>query len=246
MTRGAPGDRAKLLSRYARAGEESGGRRRLRSEYRDWLPEVTVSRCPGTGELVRWPLDTVDLDGLFWDFDVPVRRLPQAVPDQWLAMAGAVGLDRSAVADAPFRCRPGPAVPYVVPRLLNGPGVQVVIAQLPVGPHTAWVMTYFGPAPAETHRENLWGQDHYPVWRDGAWEGWAFVPFESRDNDYDLAPWLNEGKLLWVAPGDETWTLRSDHQCPFLRTEGERENPVIQRGRVHYLNPFHEGGHRSS
>ncbi|MDT0270201.1 hypothetical protein RM844_28415 [Streptomyces sp. DSM 44915] len=223
--------RARLVAACAAGAGQLGGAE-ARAAYRAWLPEVPVARCPASGRLVTWPLDQVDLDGPWWNVDAPVRRLPAEPPAAWLAMTGALRLDRSALAVAPFRARPGPGVPYVLPRLLGLPGVRAVLGQLAVGPHTAWVTSYFGSVPPGTELADLWGQDSYPVWRHGRWQGWAAAGFRAEDNDHDLLPWLRRGKLWWIAPGDRSWTPRQGLDCPFLGLPGTRENQVVRRGEV--------------
>ncbi len=56
------------------------------------------------------------------------------------------------------------------------------------------------------------------------------------DADFDLAPWIEQGKVFWIAPGDESMTLRSDVQgCPYLNLLGSREFVSICRGKVRSL-----------
>ncbi len=89
----------------------------LRSRYQQLLPEVTVARCPHSGALVRWPIDTAGLDGWFWRYEGGARRPPQSRPRLWLAMPGAVRLSEP-VEHTPYRVMPGPGAPFVVPRIL--------------------------------------------------------------------------------------------------------------------------------
>ena len=204
--------------------------------YRQWLPEVPVARDPETGELVRWPIDTVDLNGWFWEYQDPVRR-PARRPADWLAMAGAMRIGGT-VTPAPFVARPGPEVPYVVPRILSQPGIRAVVTQLPVGQHTGWPVTYFGTRPRDVPLVNLWGTNSYPVVDNGEWLGWDEVPEWSPDNDYGLGPWLESGKLLWIAPGDESMTLRRGTDgCPYLGLSGNHEYAIVEGGTVRYPAP---------
>ncbi|WP_433204746.1 hypothetical protein ACQP1G_16575 [Nocardia sp. CA-107356] len=206
----------------------------LHDRYSELLPEVTVSRCPFTGELIRWPIDEIDLDGWFWNYDNPTRRLQERVPATWLSMGGAVRLSEP-VAPAPFHRMPGPDTPYVVPRLLEFPEVCAVIAELPIGPHTGWAITYFS-----TRRqlgvplENLWGSKKYDIYNDGGiWNAWAEHPQTRRDYDFDLGPWLDSGKLRWIAPGDTAATLREGAtNCPYVGIEGTHQMQIIYDAEV--------------
>lgn len=214
-------------------------------EYAALLPEVAVARCPYSGQAVTWPIDVVDLDGWFWDYDNPIRRTP-ALPPTWLAMPGALRLN-GPVAPAPFLCRPGPAAPYVVPRILSADGVLAVISQLEIGPHTGWPISYFGPKPLGVKLENTWGACEYDVFDDdGIWLGWnAKTPWPP-EYDFDLEPWLRSGKLLWIAPGDRTGTLREGvGGCPYLGIDGPREVALIRDGAVRYPAPKPSVGQQS-
>ncbi len=191
-----------------------------------------MARCPYTGEVVAWPFDDVDLDGWFWRYDAPARRLP-TVPGNWLAMTGAMRLG-SPLTAAPFTCRPGPGAPFVVPSLLIGTDTTAVIAEVPVGPHTGWAVTYFGTRVPGSPLANLWGTGRYPVPDGtGGWTGWAEAPDDPADRDFDLGPWLASGRLRWIAPGDAELTLREGTDgCPYLDLEGSRESPTIEDGQL--------------
>ncbi|MDQ7907788.1 hypothetical protein RB614_25020 [Phytohabitans sp. ZYX-F-186] len=208
--------------------------RALRAHYREWLPPVPVSRCPDTGEVVEWRLDDVNFDGWFWEYHNPLRVTPK-LPPTWRAMTGAVRL-AEVIGAAPFIAKPGPEVPYVVPRILDEPDVRAVIAQVRVSPHTGWAITYYAPRRLGVPLANLWGADNYPVYDDdGTWLGWDEVPEWPADNDYDLRPWVLSGKLLWIAPDDETMTLRQGVDgCPYLDLPGRREYGIVERGEVRY------------
>lgn len=203
-----------------------------RDQYTKILPEISVARCPETDTVVRYPIDVIGLDGWFWDFDSPWRR-PPAVPHTWLTMCGAIQL-REPVAFAPFMCRPGPGAPYVIPRILTHEGVRAVINQVSVGPQIGWAISYFGPRPQGTELENTWGANVYDVYTDdGEWLGWNEHESPVEEYDFELAPWLESGKLLWIAAGDPDTQLRTGiAECPYLGIEGEHRKAGIFRGEL--------------
>jgi hypothetical protein len=206
----------------------------IAGRYELLLPEVPVARCPDTGALVRWPIDTAGLDGWFWRYEGPVRRPPTSRPPRWLAMTGAMRLAEP-VEYTPDVVIPGPGVPFVVPRILNGPDVRAVIAQVPVGAHTGWPISYFGPRPRDTVLVNLWGTDTHMAYDDGTWRGWSHAFERASDYDFELGGWLDSGKLLWIAPGDDSATLREGRDgCPYLDLPGERRIANVWRGEVRY------------
>jgi hypothetical protein len=218
----------------------------LQAWYRGWVPRIPVARCPHTDQVAAFPIDTVDLDGWFWEYERPVRPYHwNELPLTWLAMTGAIQL-REPLASAPFEARPGPEVPYVIPRILNHrDDVRAVINQVPVGPHTGWAITYFTLKQIHAKLVSTWGQATYH-WRsdDGEWHwedgGWTSQYFDFRygDNDYDLAPWLRSGKLLWIAPGDQGLILRTGEAgCPYTDIAGSRHMSHIRHGQIRRTGP---------
>ncbi|MFI0405142.1 hypothetical protein [Actinomadura sp. 3N508] len=213
-----------------------GYRRRdeLWRRYREWLPEIPLTRDPHSGAALHWPLDPVDLDGWFWNHEAPVRRVPVRLPRLWLTLTGAMRISEP-VTYAPFTCEPGPGAPYVVPRILEAPDVRAVISEVPVGRHTGWAVAYFGPLPS-VPLENEWGGHEYYVYDDnGEWKGWSEHTPQADDWDFDLRPWLASGRLLWIVPGDSALTLREGAaSCPYVGIEGPYECASIRNGKLTY------------
>ncbi|MDQ7903990.1 hypothetical protein RB614_05570 [Phytohabitans sp. ZYX-F-186] len=196
---------------------------------------MPVARCPFTDALVCWPIDTAGLDGWFWEYPSGVRRDPRDLPPSWVAMTGAMRLAEP-VEHTPFPVAPGPGAPFVVPRILGAaPEVRGVIAQVPVGRHTGWAISYFGRPAAGTRLVDIWGTDSHPLVEGGRWTGRAREEPEAARYDFDLEPWVGTGALLWITPGDESATLRKGVDgCPYLGLPGRRALAVVERGRVRY------------
>jgi hypothetical protein len=64
---------------------------------------------------------------------------------------------------------------------------------------------------------------------DFGWQEW--IP-EPGDYDFDLLPWINGGKLLWIAPDDDSLAIKSDPACPYLNLSGNRFCQVVSEGQV--------------
>ncbi|WP_067464334.1 hypothetical protein [Actinomadura macra] len=206
----------------------------LTNRYSEWLPEIPLTRDPHTGAAVELPMDPVDLDGWFWNYEAPVRRHPAKLPRTWLTLTGAMRIT-TPVTYAPFLCKPGPGAPYVVPRILESPDVRAVISQTMVGRHTGWSIAYFGPRP-DVRLENIWGTKEYDVYDEaGEWKGWSQnVPWPA-DWDFDLEPWLASGRLLWIAPDDPTLSLREGPaSCPYVGITGPHDLAYIRKGTLAY------------
>lgn len=215
----------------------------LRRTYREQLPVLALSRCPFTKAVYEHSLDPFGIDGPWWDYRASNRPL-EMMQGTVLAFTGALTMV-SNIECAPFLVRPGPGAPFVVPRMLSRDGVRAVIYSLPIGEHTGYVITYFAdPAPDDLEGFNDWGMDFYQFEYDIDHLGWYQASETAADHDFDLAPYLTSGQLLWIAPGDDGMTLREGLAgCPYVDAEGCRVPQMVQDGE-RWLGefPFDEDG----
>ena len=203
----------------------------LAQRYADEMPRLPLSRCPLTGAVQDHSFDPWGLDGLWWNYENPVRPMMERIPS-CIGVTGAVAL-RTPVEDVPWLCRPGPGAPYVLPRLLDIDGVHAVIREVPVGRHAGYAICYFAAAlPAGVPLPNAWGTG-------GGWDDSEGVPawystYEDADaREFSLSPWIARGKLFWIAPGDDTLTLLAEVAgCPFVGLPGERGEQRVAYGQV--------------
>src|SRR5262249_49477666 len=150
-----------------------------------------------------------------------VRPL-EDIPPTFFTLQGALHISLPVEA-TPFLCSPGPGVPYVIPRLLNTEGMRAVLSSFAVGKHTAYLISYFGKPLPRIRRINTWARQGFEFCDATGDYKWGEGIESPATFDYDLAPWIECGKLAWIAPGDETLTIRSTAQdCPYLRLEGTR------------------------
>jgi hypothetical protein len=225
---------AKTVTDEAVEGGVSDSRDRLLEIvhlYEAKLPRIPLSRCPLSGELVMHTFDPFGLDGLWWSYDAPVRPLMERFVT-CLAVTGAVRLAPE-VENFPFLCKPGPGVPYVYPKLLDLDGIYGVIYSTPVGRHTAYPIFYYGAEPLRgIAMPNAWGTDTYWDDSDGN-PGWYSTPEAPEEWDFDLKPWIETGKLFWIAPGDPGMNLENEIAgCPYLDLPGVRQLQRIAYGKV--------------
>ena len=204
----------------------------MRDVYSNLLPSRPLSRCPFSGEVLSHSIDVGGLDGLWWNYDAPVRRL-ESLPAAYLALDGAVQLEEP-LEYAPFLCKPGPGVPGVLPRLLNLPGIKAVVSSIRIGPHRGYPIGYFAAeTPAGLERVNTWGTSQYTFVDRHNMLRWGESPVSGSDYDFDLEPWIRGGQLLWIVPGDQTLALqRGTTGCPYLGLDGSRQLQRIERGRA--------------
>ncbi len=206
----------------------------LEEQYEKSLPSVALSRSPFSGELYARPFDNAGVDGLWWNEEEPVRP-GDVFPDTFVAFTGAMRINRDALGTVmPFTASPGPDRPFVVPRMLADDWSRAVLCQVPVGAHVGWSICYFSERdPAQVGRVAEWGLD--VCFHEDAEQGLVaeLAPVDLAEADFDLAPWIACGKLLWIAPRDAAMTLRSGLQdCPYLRLEGTGQEQHIRRGEV--------------
>ena len=204
----------------------------LWAEYVEGTPIAALSRCPFTDEILYHSIDTFGLDGLWWKYVAPARRA-EILPASTFAVTGAVRLAPT-VEEAPFLCLPGPEVPYVIPRMLELPGVVAVISSVAIGNHEGFAMIYFAqPVPVSARRANRWGTGDYWFRDETGAERWSEVVEDEGEFDFDLEPWIEAGSVRWIGPGDTALGLRdTSEDCPYLDLEGRREVLRIQNGRV--------------
>ncbi|MDD2456986.1 MAG: hypothetical protein PHQ83_00580 [Eubacteriales bacterium] len=203
----------------------------LVDQYIASTPIVPLSRCPFTGDVFSHSLDTDGLDGLWWNSDSPQRPIENLLPT-FFAFTGALKLAPT-VEVAPFIAEPGPARPYVSPRLLEYQQIKAVLSTVQVGSHTGYVVTYFADPMLYTEsRLSDWGSNWYR-YTDESGVSWVNDGPSDDARSFDLAPWIRSGQLLWIRPGDTDLVLHSDLEtCPYLDLDGPLENQFVHSGHV--------------
>jgi len=190
--------------------------------YEESLPRPVISRDPFSGEIFSYPIDTFGLDGPWWDNAQPVRPTT-LLPPNVFALTGALNITGKAPQTF-FTIKPGPAVPWVSPRLLSHSGMKAVVSEFRVGDYPAYAVIYFTIQALWDHPGiNTWGLDTYIArHRDGSASIEGTLNLES-EYDFELGKWIRRGRLLWIAPDDPAMQLRSTlFGCPYLNLEGYR------------------------
>lgn len=209
------------------------------AEYGDRLPRVRMSTCPHTGAPYLRAFDPFGLDGPWWHklkiFDI-AEPTP---PETFRVILGALALNGRTPSETTEEVIPGPDAPFVVPRLLGLPGMVAVVSRLELATgDTAYPITYFSDRPTEPAslhqfwlRQDMWFTDE--AGRRGfiiANDAW----------DFDLAPWVAQGKLKWIAPGDDSGAVvdaASGATCPYLDLPGDRQPQSLEAGERDLLEP---------
>jgi hypothetical protein len=198
--------------------------------YLQALPALAISRCPFTGIIVYLPIDTFGFGGPWWDYEQPMR-LPWDGPETFCGYTGGAALEELSEPVDHF-CKPGVTLPFVVTDVLQLAGTKAVLSTLEVGGTQTYVLSHFAHVrPPEMPCINDLGSKHatlnidqHAVKREG-------ILLEQLTLDFALEYWIRIGKLLWIAPGDNSCLLRSDVTlCPYLNLPGEKAIVRVNRG----------------
>lgn len=238
-------ERRAILDRYRRAFEakeaaeradDADAERAARAEmaaaakdYVEGVPIVALSRDPFTGDVFETSLDTHDLDGLWWAYEREHRPWVPPPPG-FFAWTGAL------MPDGPFpawslKAMVGPEVPFVVPRLLEEPRIRAVVSSVLIGEHIGYPIVYFVDGePPDIERVDDWGHRSYTVLRPDGPASYHSVQADA-EKDFELGPWLDAGRLLWIEPGDRSLTPRTGRDGnPYVGLPGERRRRYLQEG----------------
>jgi hypothetical protein len=200
------------------------------AEYVAGVPIVSLSRCPITGQVFETSLDIHGIDGIWWGYDYDYRPYVEPIPT-FFAWTGAMQLD-GPIPEWSLKAMVGPAAPFVLPRLLDHPHLRAVVSSVLVGEHIGFPIVYYAsPIPHDLERVDDWGHRFYYFTRADGTPGSDHSVQDDDEKDFDLGPWLDRGKLSWIAPGDLSLTLRQGRdECPYLNLPGERRRRYIQEG----------------
>ena len=218
----------KLMQEYS---EEFNSLETEEKNYLSLLPKLLISRSSITNELYELSIDTLGLDGLWWDSERSVRTSEDDI-QSFFALTGSIKINED-IPNVPFPIKPGPAVPWVCPRLLEDERISAVISHLKVGNYDAYITVYYTRDDSiDIERINTWGSDYY-IAEDK--DGYALFgnTFDTPEEyDFDIAPWIEKGKVKWIDIADESFTLQDSVEgCPYLNLEGYRY-PVLIRNKT--------------
>lgn len=208
----------------------------LEAAYYDGLPRVVMSCCPFCGKPLVRTFDPFGLDGLWWQPDVTPEEPPTC--PHFCVLGGAVNYQGLPPRGGNQEVIPGPEIPFVYPRLLALPGVVAVISWLPMeNGYLAYPIGYF--AEKRPPGEQLvagWRHRHHE-WRDQL--GTYGSRYENDKWDFDLRPWLMQGKIRWTAPGSDRTVLSDEpwEHCPYLDLPGKPEQVSLWKDKIKYLFP---------
>lgn len=164
-------------------------------DYWHWLPPMLLSRCPFCHEDLRLKFDPVDFNGFWWMDRTERTANQQPTCPHFVLLTGAV--DRKGIKhdDTLFSIIPGPEKPFVIPQILEKPGMKAVLTDVTMNcGFTAHPIVYFVEDPPEQLRiDQHWGSKSFYYQPDPIV---AEVRIKEEDFDFELGPWLDKGKLI--------------------------------------------------
>ena len=212
------------------------------AEYADRLPRIIFGRCPFTGAPFTRVIDPFGLDGPWWHQKCVLKIDEPTAPKAFKTHLGALSLNGRKPIEVGGKVSPGPDSPFVIPRLLRLPGMIAVLRQidLEIGDR-AWVVSYWS-------RENIPPvRLHQPWLRVDHWfkneRGKSAWTIANDTWDFELEPYLADGRLRWIQPGDSQQRVVSfadKEQCPFVGLPGDRR-PQVFSGGARGLAPLPDG-----
>ncbi len=206
----------------------------LTKTYVERTPVIPISRCPFSGEVAYLSVDQYGIDGPWWNYTKPLRATGN-LPVTFHTITGSLKLG-SPFTKTDHQVRPGPEKPYLIKQLIQAEGVKAVISSIKIGPDSGFVVIYYTEevdTPVEP--ANLWGQH---LWEKiDRFGNRVFLEVDESDFSYifNLNDWIQEGKLLWIQPDDNEFTLRTGViNCPYLGVDGDERFQIIIDGELTY------------
>lgn len=232
----------------------------LPETYQSQLPIYTLAICPWCGAAVREAIDTFSLMGLGWWFDEPLgfgwfgrRKFDEhyLMPKEFTEVsyqghcdcvqAVMYGVNFQGILPEDVQVTQivtSSERPSVLRSFMECDGSMAVLRTLPIGRidddhwqprYTVYFVTYFNPDPL-VYKRALAPQN--PNHKDFVW------PYHQLD--YNLQPWADAGKLLWLNPMEQ---LVATLPAEVLDPSGLIGRWGIKYGRLRLI-PWHIFGSR--
>jgi hypothetical protein len=115
--------------------------------------------------------------------------------------------------------------------------VRAVLSSFSVGSHRAYLVMYFTPRPAfNVPLHKVWPTRIRPpgIGKASLAASDSILDYYDESSyDYDLGPWMESKKLLWIAPDAADCKLHSGSAgSPYLNLAGERAIQMLLDGEV--------------
>ncbi len=202
-------------------------------DYYDLLPVFTLAVCPICGAPYQHRIDPFGFDGPWWS-NVKNGGIQNCAHAKLIRSAyrGVELMELKHDESSDFRL--GPEVPYVIARILEMDSMVCVVSRTKISDNDdLFAMVYFSAL--EVERLDLtmsWDAENR-----GAWS------HDSDRWDFDLKPWVENGKLRYCVPGEEPLRLGDTDVAsfPFLEEPGYPARRFVAGGDKSGPHPFVPG-----
>lgn len=211
----------------------------LEEVYYRILPPVLLSRCPFDDAPLHRTFDPYGLDGPWWRSEASPGE-PETCR-HFCGLVGALDFAGQPPLGGDFQAHVGPQVPFVIPRLLELPGMIAVLSCVRMeNGYQAFPVGYFAaqrPPPQELTAG--WARTQHLYSTQLGEVRWRMA---NELYDFDLEPWFRSGKLRWAT--SESLLLMNvsanPKDCPYLDLPGERR-PTVVKGDRAWTEPMPDG-----
>jgi hypothetical protein len=215
---------------YRQARQAYGDMVAIEEEYFRRLPRLVMAPCPHCDKPLYRAFDPFGLEGFWWRSDAQPEE-PAACP-HFCVLLGAVDIGGHQP-QPDFDVHPGPAVPFVMPKLLAHEGMIAVVSEIPLEYGArAYPVAYFAPRrPPVQALTAPWARTNFVYTTQLGEHAWraAEQPSGPGDDtwDFELQRWEASGRLRWCDPDSDRTKLSTAAACPYVDLPGLRAPQVI-------------------
>jgi hypothetical protein len=131
-------------------------------------------------------------------------------------------------------------VPCVIPKVLEQAGMVAVISSIAmVNGYTAFPIAYFSKEEPTTRAlANPWNRTSRDFVAPDGGPAWTIL---TASWDFELRPWIENGRAGWIESGDPALTVQRGptERCPFVNLPGLRLRQTIKQERRYTKPPPH-------
>ena len=211
-----------------RIEELKNAREELRTQYYAGLPKVVFSVCPFCGEASKTKLDLWCTDGMWWQEDELVGSIDEFEScDHFYLLRGSIDLNDMEVKGGLYKSYIGPAVPYVVPKIMELHGFKAVISRINMGcGYTAYPIAYFSNVdPGHGRLMQTWRRRTYGFKMS---DGQTAFSIPEHVWDFDLEKWIDEERVGWIEGSSmDKVKFGKATECPYVNLDGAQKRQVI-------------------
>jgi hypothetical protein len=195
----------------------------IENEYEARHPRREFGRCPFCYAAFKHTIDPFGYDGGWWSSMYDENK---KTCEHQRVIRCAIDLKGQQIQTCTKTIKLGPAVPYVIPRLLELPDVVCVISEMKLeAGYIFYPIIYYSKGPIDS-------KELCPDWAESQW-GWEYITDRW---DFDLRPWVESGHVRWCDFNDKGQAVLQPKEpdlFPFYDLPGHRGPQVAANGELY-------------